>query len=93
MIIGSKNRFSFAINGREIMVVRSPKAKPVKNCTRQEVYEAMADMYEYFTNNCLEIDTERMIPIEWIKERYGWLTMAHEIIKEWEKENAEGDIE
>lgn len=27
------------------------------------------------------------IPIEWIKERYGWLTMAHEIIKDWEREN------
>lgn len=27
------------------------------------------------------------IPIEWIKEHYGWLTMAGEIIKDWEKEN------
>lgn len=26
------------------------------------------------------------IPIEWIKEHYGWLTMAGEIIKEWEAE-------
>lgn len=91
MIIGSKSRFSFAINGREIMVVRSPKAKPVKNCTRQEVYEAMADMYEYFTNNCLEIDTERMIPIEWIKKWCGdepyWGNLAMHLIEDWEKEN------
>lgn len=26
------------------------------------------------------------IPIEWIKEHYGWLTMAGEIIKDWEAE-------
>ena len=27
------------------------------------------------------------IPIEWIKEHYGWLTMANEIIDDWSKEN------
>lgn len=25
------------------------------------------------------------IPIEWIEKHYGWLTMANEIIKDWEK--------
>ena len=29
----------------------------------------------------------KTIPIEWIKEHYGWLTMAGEIIKDWEKEH------
>lgn len=29
---------------------------------------------------------KRLIPIEWIKEHYGWLTMAGEIIKGWEAE-------
>lgn len=28
----------------------------------------------------------KAIPIEWIKEHYGWLTMASEIIKDWEAE-------
>lgn len=28
----------------------------------------------------------KAIPIEWIKEHYGWLTMAGEIIKDWEAE-------
>lgn len=28
----------------------------------------------------------KAIPIEWIKEHYGWLTMAGEIIKDWEEE-------
>lgn len=28
---------------------------------------------------------KQLIPIEWIKEHYGWLTMAGEIIKDWEK--------
>lgn len=31
--------------------------------------------------------SKNSIPIEWIKEHYGWLTMAGEIIKEWGKEN------
>ena len=29
----------------------------------------------------------KAIPIEWIKEHYGWLTMAGEIIKDWEAES------
>lgn len=29
--------------------------------------------------------TVKAIPIEWIKKHYGWLTMANEIIKDWEK--------
>lgn len=28
----------------------------------------------------------KAIPIEWIKKHYGWLTMAGEIIKDWEAE-------
>lgn len=32
-------------------------------------------------------NTVKAIPIEWIKEHYGWLTMAGEIIKEWEAES------
>ena len=35
----------------------------------------------------LEAPTVDAIPVEWIRDHYGWLTMAHEIIKEWEKEN------
>ena len=31
--------------------------------------------------------TVEAIPIEWIKEHYGWLTMANEIIDDWSKEN------
>ena len=31
--------------------------------------------------------TVEAIPIEWIKEHYGWLTMAGEIIKGWEAEH------
>lgn len=31
------------------------------------------------------------IPIEWLKKKYGWLTMTGEIIKDWEKENAKND--
>lgn len=31
-------------------------------------------------------ETVKAIPIEWIKEHYGWLTMAGEIIKDWEAE-------
>lgn len=30
---------------------------------------------------------EESIPIEWIKKHYGWLTMASEMIEDWEKEN------
>ena len=33
-----------------------------------------------------EQPTVKAIPIEWIKEHYGWLTMAGEIIKDWEAE-------
>lgn len=28
------------------------------------------------------------IPIEWLLKKYSWLTMMGEIIKDWEKENA-----
>ena len=31
------------------------------------------------------IERIKAIPIEWIKKHYGWLTMANEIIKDWEK--------
>lgn len=39
----------------------------------------------------IEKYTVKAIPIEWIKEHYGWLTMAGEIIKDWEKENADNN--
>lgn len=32
-------------------------------------------------------DIPDSIPIEWLKEHYGWLTMTGEIIKHWEREN------
>lgn len=35
---------------------------------------------------CVEKYIKNAIPIEWIKEHYGWLTMAGEIIKGWEAE-------
>lgn len=34
-----------------------------------------------------EAPTVNAIPIEWIEKNYSWLTMAHEIIKHWRKEN------
>ena len=33
------------------------------------------------------------IPVEWLKEKYSWLTMAGEIIKDWEEQNKEGEKE
>ena len=31
--------------------------------------------------------TVEAIPIEWLRQKYGWLTMVHEIIADWRKEN------
>ncbi len=31
--------------------------------------------------------TVEAIPIEWLKKKYGWLTMVHEIIADWRNEN------
>lgn len=42
------------------------------------------------------IDTQKTveaIPIEWIKKHYGWLTMAGEMIEDWEKENEKQTVE
>ena len=27
------------------------------------------------------------IPVEWLRQKYGWLTMVHEIIADWRNEN------
>lgn len=72
MKIGKPGAFdTFKVNGRRIVMSRNSingAARPIKNCNRQDVYEAMADIYDEFYFK--EIDTDKMIPIEWIKQ---WL--------------------
>lgn len=71
MKIGKSDEWcsNFEVNGRRIVMSRNGvngAARPIKNCSRQDVYEAMADIYNEFYFN--EIDTDRMIPIDWIKK-------------------------
>lgn len=86
----------FEVNGRRIVMSRNGingAARPIKNCSRQDVYEAMADIYNEFYFK--EIDTDKMIPIEWLKK---WEEkhkndpcycnfVTDEILADWEKEN------
>ena len=81
MRIGCKNRFSFQVNGRPIRMFRTTAtggARPVKNCSRQDVYEAMADIYEYCTSNNCEIDTDNIISIPWLEEKAEHYKRAYE---------------
>ena len=96
MKIGKSDKLfsNFEVNGRSIVMSRNGingAARPIKNCSRQDVYEAMADIYNEFYFK--EIDTDRMIPIEWLRM---WFTkkgsligiiLMGEIESDWEKEN------
>lgn len=42
--------------------------------------------YQDALQHTFECEVEA-IPIKWLKEKYSWLTMAGEIIKDWESEN------
>jgi len=42
---------------------------------------------EQIDKDILEAPTVEAIPIEWIRQKYGWLTMVHEIIADWRNEN------
>lgn len=104
MKIGKSDKlFSrFEVNGRRIVMSRNGvngAARPIKNCSRQDVYEAMADIYNEFYFN--EIDTDKMIPIDWIKkyidstldrdnsQMIGFkAAIIEEMVEGWEKENA-----
>ena len=87
----SKMFLGFKVNDREIVMSRNGingAARPIKNCSRQDVYEAMADIYDEFYFK--EIDTDKMIPIEWIKkwwEKDGYNFSLRKMLEDWEKEN------
>lgn len=98
MKIGNPNKISsdFKVNGRRIVMCRNGvngAARPIKNCSRQDVYEAMANIYDEFYSK--EIDTDKMIPIEWLKYHvmsrkdltFDKLELIWSLIKDWEKEN------
>lgn len=60
--------------------------------SQDDVFQQFATIAEQsWKQEIANAPTVEAIPVEWIKERYGWLTMAHEIIKEWERENAKAD--
>lgn len=44
--------------------------------------------YRYISKEQVEnAPTVDAIPIEWLRRKYGWLTMVHEIIADWRNEN------
>jgi len=59
-----------------------------ENPTIEVVYDSI---YGMPIEKCMEIlhnyRQGKYIPVEWLKEKYSWLTMAGEIIKDWESEN------
>lgn len=96
MKIGKPDKLfsNFEVNGRRIVMSRNGingAARPIKNCSRQDVYEAMADIYNEFYFK--EIDTDRMISIEWLRMWFTkkasliGMTLMGEIESDWEKEN------
>lgn len=63
----------------------------VQRVTEQPIsYEGTQPIYANYDIIAYDVDnapTVKAIPIEWIKKHYGWLTMASEMIEDWEKEN------
>lgn len=53
------------------------------NCGH-EIYSEYYD--DYLESDMFEV---KAIPIEWLKEHYGWLTMIGIIIDKWKEENDE----
>lgn len=44
--------------------------------------------YSYSEGRINEAPTVEAIPVEWLRQKYGWLTMVHEIIADWRNEQA-----
>ena len=55
-------------------------------------YDGNDQLREYLRKKSVEENEIESIPIEWIKKHYGWLTMAGEMIEDWEKENGEKTV-
>lgn len=54
---------------------------------RLKLQHANSRYYYFYEEETIEkAPTVKAIPVEWIEKRYGWLTMAGEIIKDWEAE-------